>query len=75
VQAVEGFRAYELPELFIDAAMNDYVTAFAEVPLAYEGGGIELEDGWIDIHKPLELAASGDTGFENWPIPCPFWLG
>jgi hypothetical protein len=68
----EGFRAYEIPELFIDATVNDYVTAFAELPLAYEGGGIELEDGWIDIHKPLELAASGDTGLKIGQFHVPF---
>jgi hypothetical protein len=68
----EGFRGYEIPELFIDATINDYVTSFVEVPLAYEGGGIELEDGWIDIHKPLELAASGDTGLKIGQFHVPF---
>jgi len=67
-----GFRAYELPELFLDANLTDKISFFTEIPLIYEGGATSLEDGWIDFHFPGELAAKGDTGVKLGQFHVPF---
>ncbi len=67
-----GFRAYEIPELFLDANLTDSVSFFVEIPLAYEGGGTSLEDGWIDLHFPGKIASAGNTGVKLGQFHVPF---
>ncbi len=67
-----GFRAYELPEIFLDSNLTENVSFFAEVPLAYEGGGTTLEDGWVDLHFANGLAATGNTGVKIGQFHTPF---
>lgn len=70
----DGFRAYEIPELFINAKVNDNVDVFTEAIFQYEGGAkeLELEDSWVDIHFQDELASAGNTGLKIGQFHVPF---
>lgn len=68
----EGFRGYELPEIFWDATLGDNVSVFAETILAYEGGSSAIEDVWIDLHLDKKLAATGNTGLKIGQFHLPF---
>ncbi|MEW6009092.1 MAG: FlxA-like family protein [Candidatus Omnitrophota bacterium] len=66
-----GFQFYET-ELFLDAALHKYLSAYIEYDLIHENHA-QAEDVWIDLHTDKgPLAFAGGTGMKIGNFHYPF---